>query len=253
VWFVRSVARKLGTLPGTTQPLIGRRALNGPKGRVKGASVTRCTRFSHLLPSQALPTSFGDAPSAPCLQPDDPGRGGLVGGRIQRSGVQKRGKLSIPASGNTCQLSGHSKSRSTSHRAAGPGRGITRWGEPVKCPPSANVGIGGPSVLGCQPKTKQGSQTPRNRAKHSRHHTKDKQRFVVSVIAYDSLPRHQSYDFLRCSTTLYDAGPVRERNVARQLIDRSTLRWRSLVTWRGLHSQNERLWNGRLWRKADFG
>jgi hypothetical protein len=26
----------------------------------------------------------------------------------------------------------------------------------------------------------------------SRHHTKDKQRFVVSVVAYDSLPGHQS-------------------------------------------------------------
>src|SRR5713101_9246870 len=31
----------------------------------------------------------------------------------------------------------------------------------------------------------------RHRAKHSRHHTKDKQRFVVSVVAYDSLPGHQ--------------------------------------------------------------
>src|SRR5882672_6338980 len=30
-----------------------------------------------------------------------------------------------------------------------------------------------------------------NRAKHSRHHTKDKQGFVVSVVAYDSLPGHQ--------------------------------------------------------------
>ena len=30
-----------------------------------------------------------------------------------------------------------------------------------------------------------------HRAKHSRHHTKDKQRFVVSVVAYDSLPGHQ--------------------------------------------------------------
>ena len=28
-------------------------------------------------------------------------------------------------------------------------------------------------------------------AEHSRHHTKDKQRFVVSVVAYDSLPGHQ--------------------------------------------------------------
>src|ERR1700730_7165148 len=35
------------------------------------------------------------------------------------------------------------------------------------------------------------------------------------------------------STTLYDAAPVRERDVVRQPIDRSTLHWRSLVTWRG--------------------
>ena len=35
------------------------------------------------------------------------------------------------------------------------------------------------------------------------------------------------------STTLYDAAPVRERDVVRQSIDRSTLRSRSLVTWRG--------------------
>src|SRR6267142_6918961 len=69
----------------------------------------------------------------------------------------------------------------------------------------------------------------RHRAKHSRHHTKDKQRFVVSVVAYDSLPGHQSYDIPRFSTTLYDAAPIRERNVVRQLIDRSTLHWRSLV------------------------
>ena len=27
-------------------------------------------------------------------------------------------------------------------------------------------------------------------AEHSRHHTKDKQRFVVSVVAYDSAPGH---------------------------------------------------------------
>jgi hypothetical protein len=74
----------------------------------------------------------------------------------------------------------------------------------------------------------------RHRAKHSRHHTKDKQRFVVSVVAYDSLPGHQSYDIPRFSTTLYDAAPIRERNVVRQLIDCSTLHWRSLVTWRGL-------------------
>jgi hypothetical protein len=28
----------------------------------------------------------------------------------------------------------------------------------------------------------------------SRHHAKDKQRFVVSVVAYDSLPGHQRSD-----------------------------------------------------------
>jgi hypothetical protein len=59
----------------------------------------------------------------------------------------------------------------------------------------------------------------------------------VSVVAYDSL---QSYDIPRCSTTLYNAAPVRERNVIRQLTDRSTLHWRGLVTWRGLISQNGR-------------
>ena len=30
----------------------------------------------------------------------------------------------------------------------------------------------------------------RRRARHSRHNTKDKQRFVVSVVAYDCLPGH---------------------------------------------------------------
>ena len=83
-------------------------------------------------------------------------------------------------------------------------------------------------------KNKTGLPNLRHRATHSSHHTKDKQRFVVSVTAYDSLPGHQIYDILRCSTTLYDAAPVWERNVARQLIDRGTLHWRSLVTWRGL-------------------
>jgi hypothetical protein len=38
----------------------------------------------------------------------------------------------------------------------------------------------------------------------------------------------------RFSTRLYDAAPVRERDFFRQLTDRSTLHWRSLVTWRGL-------------------
>ncbi len=43
----------------------------------------------------------------------------------------------------------------------------------------------------------------RHRAKHSRHHTKDKQRFVVSVVAYDSLPGTNATifrDFLRHCT-----------------------------------------------------
>src|SRR5260221_11097108 len=99
-----------------------------------------------------------------------------------------------------------------------------------------------PSELDCPPITKQGSRDSgfrdvanlRHRAKHSRHHTKDKQQFVVSVVAYDSLPGHHCYDIPRFSTTLHDAAPVRERNVVRQLIDRSTLHGRSLVTWRGL-------------------
>ncbi len=57
-----------------------------------------------------------------------------------------------------------------------------------------------PSELGCPPITKQGSRHSgfreanlRHRAKHSRHHTKDKQRFVVSVVAYDSLPGHHPF------------------------------------------------------------
>jgi hypothetical protein len=42
---------------------------------------------------------------------------------------------------------------------------------------------------------------------------------------------------LRYSAIFYDI-VLRERNVVRQLIDRSTLHWRSLVTWRGLNSHN---------------
>jgi hypothetical protein len=69
-----------------------------------------------------------------------------------------------------------------------------------------------PSELDCPPITKQGSRDSgfrdvanlRHRAKHSRHHTKDKQRFVVTVVAYDSLPGHQFYAFPRWSTILYD-------------------------------------------------
>src|SRR5882762_2322226 len=46
----------------------------------------------------------------------------------------------------------------------------------------------------------------------------------------------------RCTMQLL----AREHNAVRQLIDRSTLHWRSLA--RVL--QNEQLWNGCLWRKA---
>jgi hypothetical protein len=42
----------------------------------------------------------------------------------------------------------------------------------------------------------------------SRHHSKDKQRFVVSVIAYDSLPGHQNYAFSRWSAILYDCASL---------------------------------------------
>jgi hypothetical protein len=60
-----------------------------------------------------------------------------------------------------------------------------------------------PSELDRPPMTTQGSRDSgfrdvaklRCRAKHSRHHTKDKQRFVVSVVAYDSLPGHQATYF----------------------------------------------------------
>jgi hypothetical protein len=56
-----------------------------------------------------------------------------------------------------------------------------------------------PSELDCRSMTKQGSRDSGfrdvanlgHRAKHSRHHTKDKQGVVVSVVAYDSLPGHQ--------------------------------------------------------------
>jgi hypothetical protein len=56
-----------------------------------------------------------------------------------------------------------------------------------------------PSELDCPPMTRQGSRDGefrdvanlRHRAKHLRYHAKDEQRFVVSVIAYDSLPGHQ--------------------------------------------------------------
>ena len=55
-----------------------------------------------------------------------------------------------------------------------------------------------PSVLARLPaKNKTGLPPPRHRAKGSRHHTKDKQRFVVSVVAYDSLPGHQFRTKLR--------------------------------------------------------
>ena len=71
------------------------------------------------------------------------------------------------------------------------------------------------------------------RAKHSRHHTKHKQRLVVSVVAYDSFPGHQVTIFRDVLRPFMMQLRVRERNVVRQLIDRSTLRWWSLVTWRG--------------------
>jgi hypothetical protein len=63
--------------------------------------------------------------------------------------------------------------------------------------------------------------------------------FQLDRRGFDSAPGHQCYDIPRFSTTLYDAAPAQERNAVRQLISFSTLRWRSLVTWRGLHSQNE--------------
>jgi len=48
-------------------------------------------------------------------------------------------------------------------------------------------------------------------AERSRHHTKDKQRLVVSVVAYDSLPAPgysaMFYDVVRCSYWLGSAMP----------------------------------------------
>jgi hypothetical protein len=38
----------------------------------------------------------------------------------------------------------------------------------------------------------------------SRHHAKDKQRLLVSVVAHVSLPGHQDYDFVRQTAILYD-------------------------------------------------
>jgi len=61
------------------------------------------------------------------------------------------------------------------------------------------------------------------------HHSKND---VISI-RYEEIRFRLWAPKLRYSATLYNAAPVRERNVVRQLIDRSTLRWRSLVTWRG--------------------
>ncbi len=46
----------------------------------------------------------------------------------------------------------------------------------------------------------------RHRAKHLRHQTKDKQRFVVSVVAYDSLPGHQRGHRLSTRVALRQGG-----------------------------------------------
>jgi hypothetical protein len=45
--------------------------------------------------------------------------------------------------------------------------------------------------------TARASRTSAHRAKRSRYHIEDKQRFVVSVVVYDSLPGHQNYAFVR--------------------------------------------------------
>ncbi len=49
-------------------------------------------------------------------------------------------------------------------------------------------------------------------AERSRHHTKDKQRLVVSVVAYDSLPRHQAT--LLCARLRFCAVGLACRSVA---------------------------------------
>src|SRR6266446_1596143 len=49
----------------------------------------------------------------------------------------------------------------------------------------------------------------RQPGKHSRHHTKDKQRLVLSVVAYDSLPGHQAT--LLCARLRFCAIALRER------------------------------------------
>src|SRR3984893_10951197 len=73
-----------------------------------------------------------------------------------------------------------------------------------------------PRELDCPPMKRQGSRDGefrdvanlRHRAKHLRYHAKDEQRFVVSVIAYDSLPGHQALFLSDCITSLSDATPA---------------------------------------------
>ena len=41
-------------------------------------------------------------------------------------------------------------------------------------------------------------------SEHSRHHTKDKQRFIVSVVAYDSLPGHHFIKLIQSVSRVLD-------------------------------------------------
>src|SRR6267142_1355014 len=55
--------------------------------------------------------------------------------------------------------------------------------------PKARLGLANSTApMGKRGSRDRGVTDPRHHAERSRHHTKDKQRFVVSVIAYDSLP-----------------------------------------------------------------
>src|SRR6267142_2504621 len=72
--------------------------------------------------------------------------------------------------------------------------------------PKARLGLANSTApMGKRGSRDRGVTDPRHHAERSRHHTKDKQRFVVSVIAYDSLPGHQG-PFRPCS---FSSAPAR--------------------------------------------
>jgi hypothetical protein len=54
-------------------------------------------------------------------------------------------------------------------------------------------------------------------AERSRHHTKDKQRLVVSVVAYDSLPGHQRFHRHCARQAEFDSSWPRQQHVNSKL------------------------------------